>query len=184
MKKALSLFVGLLFICGILLLGMRLRWRAAPDLEETDMSHEAPVPAPAYTRWHLPEGATRRLGKGHIRDIKFCPTARVLLSRPASGYGCMMHTPAKSSLASAGNRETLRQCVSRQMAKPLSAAILMEQCRCGTPPLLKAEKRSGGPGKSRMLSLLLQRRVSRLLTSNTDRSVCGSSSPTPVNLPL
>lgn len=73
MKNLRFLLIPLLFICGVLLLSLLLRWITASRLEETLIDTQTQVAAPAYTRWHLPEGATLRLGKGHIRDIKFVP---------------------------------------------------------------------------------------------------------------
>ena len=78
MKKSRFLLIPLLLICGVLLLSLLLRWIASPNLEEipTDSAQQSlqtQAGSPAYTRWHLPEGATLRLGKGHIRDIKFVP---------------------------------------------------------------------------------------------------------------
>ena len=34
--------------------------------------------AQEYTQWHLPEGATARLGKGEINDVKFSPDGNIL----------------------------------------------------------------------------------------------------------
>ena len=73
MKSLRFFLIPLLFICGVLLLSLFLRWIASPNLEEASMDFQTQAAAPAYTRWHLPEGATLRLGKGHIKDIKFVP---------------------------------------------------------------------------------------------------------------
>lgn len=73
MKNLRFFLIPLLFICGVLLLSLFLRLIVSSRLEDTPIDAQTHVPAPAYTRWHLPEGATLRLGKGHIRDIKFVP---------------------------------------------------------------------------------------------------------------
>lgn len=73
MKKSRFFFIPLFFICGVLLLSLLLRWIGSQYLEETPPDSQTPVVAPAYAQWQLPEGATLRLGKGHIRDIKFAP---------------------------------------------------------------------------------------------------------------
>lgn len=73
MKNLRFLLIPLLFICGVLLLSLLLRWIGSRHLEDTPTDTQTQVAAPEYTRWHLPEGATLRLGKGHITDIKFVP---------------------------------------------------------------------------------------------------------------
>lgn len=73
MKKSRFLLIPLLFICGVLLLSLLLRWIGSQYLKETPADSQTQVAAPAYAQWQLPEGATLRLGKGHIRDIKFVP---------------------------------------------------------------------------------------------------------------
>lgn len=73
MRNLRFFLIPLLFICGVLLLSLLLRWITLSRLEETPMDTQTHVAAPAYTQWHLPEGAKLRLGKGHIRDIKFAP---------------------------------------------------------------------------------------------------------------
>ena len=73
MKKSRFLLIPLLLICGVLLLSLLLRWIGSQYLEETPTDSLTQVAAPAYAQWQLPEGATLRLGKGHIRDIKFVP---------------------------------------------------------------------------------------------------------------
>lgn len=73
MKNLRFLLIPLLFICGVLLLSLLLRWITASSLEETPTDTQTQVVAPEYTRWHLPEGARLRFGKGHIQDIKFVP---------------------------------------------------------------------------------------------------------------
>ena len=73
MKKSRFLLIPLLLICGVLLLSLLLRWITSPSLEKTPTKFQTQVEAPVYTQWHLPEGATLRLGKGHIRDIRFVP---------------------------------------------------------------------------------------------------------------
>ena len=73
MKSLRFFLIPLLFICGVLLLSLLLRWIASPNSEETLTDFQTQAETPAYTRWHLPEGATLRLGKGHIKDIKFVP---------------------------------------------------------------------------------------------------------------
>lgn len=75
MKKSRFLLIPLLFICGVLLLSLLLRWIGSQYLEETPPDSQTQVAAPAYAQWQLPEGATLRIGKGHIRDIKFAPNA-------------------------------------------------------------------------------------------------------------
>lgn len=73
MKKSRFLLIPLLFICGVLLLSLLLRWIGSHYLEKPPPDFQTQVAAPAYAQWQLPEGATLRLGKGHIRDIKFVP---------------------------------------------------------------------------------------------------------------
>lgn len=73
MKNLRFFLIPVLFICGVLLISLLLRWIGSRHLEETPTDTETQVAAPEYTRWHLPKGATLRLGKGHIRDIKFVP---------------------------------------------------------------------------------------------------------------
>ena len=73
MKKSRFLLIPLLFICGVLLLSLLLRWIGSRYLAETPPDSQTQVAAPAYAQWQLPEGATLRLGKGHITDIKFVP---------------------------------------------------------------------------------------------------------------
>ena len=73
MKNLRFLLIPLLFICGVLLLSLLLRWIGSRYLEDIPTDPQTQVAAPAYTQWHLPEGATLRLGKGHIKDIKFVP---------------------------------------------------------------------------------------------------------------
>ena len=73
MKNLRFFLIPVLFIGGVLLLSLLLRWVGSRNLEETPTDTQTQVAAPEYTRWHLPEGATLRLGKGHINDIKFVP---------------------------------------------------------------------------------------------------------------
>ena len=73
MKNSRFFLIPLLLICGVLLLSLLLRWITSPSLEETSTEFQTQAAAPAYTQWHLPEGAKLRLGKGHIRDIKSAP---------------------------------------------------------------------------------------------------------------
>ena len=73
MKNSRFFLIPLLLICSVLLLSLLLRWITSPKLEETPTKFQTQVAAPAYTQWHLPEGAKLRLGKGHIRDIKSAP---------------------------------------------------------------------------------------------------------------
>ena len=47
-----------------------------------------------YRTWHLPDGATARLGKGTIRDIAFSPVGQYLAV--ASGIGVWMYEVATS----------------------------------------------------------------------------------------
>lgn len=76
------LLILLLFFGSVLLLAVCARWvistRNTDNLDETANKSERQEPypevaAPAYIRWGLPEGATARLGKGEITDIKFSP---------------------------------------------------------------------------------------------------------------
>ena len=85
MKNLRFFLIPLLFICGVLLLSLFLRWIASPNLEETLTDFQTQAEAPAYTRWHLPEGATLRLGKGHIRDIKFVPDGTQFIVAASTG---------------------------------------------------------------------------------------------------
>ena len=73
MKNGRFFVIPLLFICGVLLLSLLLRWIGSRYLEETPTDSQTQVAAPAYAQWQLPEGATLRLGKGHIKDIQFVP---------------------------------------------------------------------------------------------------------------
>ena len=73
MKNLRFLLIPVIFIGGVLLLSLLLRWISARYLAETPTDIQTQVVAPAYTRWHLPEGATLRLGKGHITDIQYVP---------------------------------------------------------------------------------------------------------------
>ena len=73
MKNLRFLLIPLLFIGGVLLLSLLLRWIGSRYLGETPTHIQTQVAAPAYTRWQLPEGATLRLGKGHITDIQYVP---------------------------------------------------------------------------------------------------------------
>ena len=85
MKNLRFFLIPLLFICGVLLLSLLLRWIASPNSEETLTDFQTQTEAPAYTRWHLPEGATLRLGKGHIRDIKFVPDGTQFIVAASTG---------------------------------------------------------------------------------------------------
>ena len=85
MKNLRFFLIPLLFICGVLLLSLLLRWIASPNSEETLTDFQTQAEAPAYTRWHLPEGATLRLGKGHIRDIKFVPDGTQFIVAASTG---------------------------------------------------------------------------------------------------
>ena len=38
-----------------------------------------------YTQWHLPQSAKMRLGKGHIRDIKFSPNGTQFIGATSIG---------------------------------------------------------------------------------------------------
>ena len=49
-------------------------------------------------QWHLPEGATARLGKGWIMKSRIHPTARVLRLRVLSVFGSTMHRRVKHSI--------------------------------------------------------------------------------------
>ena len=71
MKKSRFLLIPLLFIGGVLLLSLLLRWGTSRRTEAPSTHRETHVTTPDYTRWHLPEGATLRLGKGRVKDIKF-----------------------------------------------------------------------------------------------------------------
>ena len=73
MKNLRFLLIPVIFIGGVLLLSLLLRWIGSRYLGETPTDIQTQVVAPAYTRWHLPEGATLRLGKGHITDIQYVP---------------------------------------------------------------------------------------------------------------
>ena len=86
MKSLRFFLIPLLFICGVLLLSLLLRWIASPNSEETLTDFQTQAAAPAYTRWHLPEGATLRLGKGHIKDIKFVPDGTQFIVAASIGY--------------------------------------------------------------------------------------------------
>ena len=85
MKNLRFFLIPLLFICGVLLLSLFLRWIASPNSEETLTDFQTQAAAPAYTRWHLPEGATLRLGKGHIKDIKFVPDGTQFIVAASTG---------------------------------------------------------------------------------------------------
>ena len=85
MKSLRFFLIPLLFICGVLLLSLLLRWIASPNSEETQTDLQTQAEAPAYTRWHLPEGATLRLGKGHIKDIKFVPDGTQFIVAASTG---------------------------------------------------------------------------------------------------
>jgi WD40 repeat protein len=85
MKNLRFFLIPLLFICGVLLLSLLLRWIASPNSEETQTDLQTQAEAPAYTRWHLPEGATLRLGKGHIKDIKFVPDGTQFIVAASTG---------------------------------------------------------------------------------------------------
>ena len=85
MKSLRFFLIPLLFICGVLLLSLFLRWIASPNSEETLTDFQTQAAAPAYTRWHLPEGATLRLGKGHIKDIKFVPDGTQFIVAASTG---------------------------------------------------------------------------------------------------
>ena len=85
MKSLRFFLIPLLFICGVLLLSLLLRWIASPNSEETLTDFQTQAETPAYTRWHLPEGATLRLGKGHIRDIKFVPDGTQFIVAASTG---------------------------------------------------------------------------------------------------
>ena len=73
------LLILLLFFGSVLLLAVCARWvistrnvdEAANESERHELHPD--VAAPAYVRWDLPAGATARLGKGEITDIKFAP---------------------------------------------------------------------------------------------------------------
>lgn len=69
------LLILLLFLGSVLLLAVFARWVISTrNVDET--ARQEPHPegtASAYTQWRLPEGATARLGKGQITDIKFSP---------------------------------------------------------------------------------------------------------------
>lgn len=73
------LLILLLFFGSVLLLAVCARWvistRNVDEAGNKSERHELhpDVAAPAYVRWGLPEGATARLGKGEITDIKFAP---------------------------------------------------------------------------------------------------------------
>ena len=73
------LLILLLFFGSVLLLAVCARWVISTrngDEAANESERQEPYPevaAPAYIRWGLPEGATARLGKGEITDIKFSP---------------------------------------------------------------------------------------------------------------
>ena len=67
------LLVLLLFFGFVLLLAVFARWVLSTASRTALPVSIQEVPGPAYTRWCLPEGATARLGKGEITDIKFSP---------------------------------------------------------------------------------------------------------------
>ena len=80
MKTSHRMLLILLLFCGsVLLLAVCARWvistRNRDETANKSERQEPPpeVAAPAYVRWGLPEGATARLGKGEITDIKFSP---------------------------------------------------------------------------------------------------------------
>lgn len=85
MKNLRFLLIPVLFICGVLLLSLLLRWIGSRYLEDSPTDTQTQVAAPAYTQWHLPEGATTRLGKGKINDIKFSPNGRQFAVATAIG---------------------------------------------------------------------------------------------------
>ena len=85
MKNLRFFLIPVLLIGGVLLLSLLLRWIGARYLRETPTDTQTQVVAPAYTRWHLPEGATLRLGKGHIQDIKFVPDGTQFVVATSTG---------------------------------------------------------------------------------------------------
>ena len=64
--------------------------------------------AQEYTQWHLPEGATARLGKGKINDVKFSPDGnRLAVATDIGVWLYNAHTGAEIALVKAqprGNR--------------------------------------------------------------------------------
>ena len=69
------LLILLLFLGSVLLLAVFARWVISTrNVDETARSEPHPEgTASAYAQWRLPAGATARLGKGEITDIKFSP---------------------------------------------------------------------------------------------------------------
>ena len=49
-----------------------------------------------YTQWHLPEGATARLGKGKLTTLFFRQMGRSSQSQPLSEFGFIARTMVKN----------------------------------------------------------------------------------------
>ena len=84
-----------------------------------------------YTKWDLPEGATRRIGKGRIYEIKYSPDGNLLAVASSIGIWLYDAETGKELDLLTGHTSSVKVCVSRQMAELSQAQVTTTPCDCG-----------------------------------------------------